>query len=219
MSKLLPRGDGPFQVVAKVNDNAYKLDLPGEYNVSATFNVSDLTPYDDSADLRTNPFQEGGDDVSTFEPTQKSDPEVLPQGPITRSKAKQFKEALSLTCAKLSYSFDNVCALDSRLYNVLHADISFQFNEATTPSASSNQLPSALLAQLKLNNSEVAETRPTCGRVSHELKDTSAHLKAAQNRAAHWMHTSAPWQPIGVHGSVPWQPLGRAPCSPQQQPP
>ncbi|KAL4335061.1 hypothetical protein GQ457_07G006590 [Hibiscus cannabinus] len=31
-SKLLPRGDGPFQVVAKINDNAYKLDLPGEYN-------------------------------------------------------------------------------------------------------------------------------------------------------------------------------------------
>ena len=59
-SKLLPRGDGPFQVLAKVNDNAYKIDLPGEYTVSATFNVSDLTPYDDSADLRSNPFQEGG---------------------------------------------------------------------------------------------------------------------------------------------------------------
>ncbi|KAH9744190.1 Endonuclease [Citrus sinensis] len=45
-SKLLPRGDGPFQVVARINDNAYKLDLPGEYNVSATFNVSDLSPFD-----------------------------------------------------------------------------------------------------------------------------------------------------------------------------
>ncbi|KAL4376207.1 hypothetical protein GQ457_02G026410 [Hibiscus cannabinus] len=55
-SKLLPRGDGPFQVVEKVNENAYKLDLPGEYNVSATFNVSDLTPFEDPADLRTNPF-------------------------------------------------------------------------------------------------------------------------------------------------------------------
>ena len=35
-SKLLPRGDGPFQVLEKVNDNAYKIDLPGEYTVSAT---------------------------------------------------------------------------------------------------------------------------------------------------------------------------------------
>ena len=41
-SKLLLRGDGTFQVVARINDNAYKLDLLGEYNVSATFNVSDL---------------------------------------------------------------------------------------------------------------------------------------------------------------------------------
>ena len=35
-SKLLPRGDGPFQVVARINDNAYKLHLPSECNVSAT---------------------------------------------------------------------------------------------------------------------------------------------------------------------------------------
>ncbi|XP_035542985.1 uncharacterized protein LOC118346088, partial [Juglans regia] len=45
-SKLLPRGDGPFQVVERINDNAYKLDLPGEYGVSASFNVADLSPFD-----------------------------------------------------------------------------------------------------------------------------------------------------------------------------
>ena len=36
-SKLLPRSDGPFQVLERINDDAYKLDLLGEYNVSATF--------------------------------------------------------------------------------------------------------------------------------------------------------------------------------------
>ncbi|KAL4385591.1 hypothetical protein GQ457_15G018070 [Hibiscus cannabinus] len=96
-SKLLPRGDGPFQVVERVNENAYKLDLPGEYNK--------------------------GDDVSTSSSAHVVDPEVLPQGPVTRSKAKQFRDVLSLTCAKLLDSFDNVCALDSKLYNVLHADM------------------------------------------------------------------------------------------------
>ncbi|XP_068466680.1 uncharacterized protein [Phaseolus vulgaris] len=40
-SKLQPRGDGPFQVLEKINDNAYKIDLPSKYNVSNTFNVSD----------------------------------------------------------------------------------------------------------------------------------------------------------------------------------
>ncbi|XP_039059943.1 uncharacterized protein LOC120203853 [Hibiscus syriacus] len=28
-SKLLPRGDGPFQIMEKINDNAYKLEFPG----------------------------------------------------------------------------------------------------------------------------------------------------------------------------------------------
>ena len=54
-SKLLPGGDGHFQVLERINDNAYKLNLPGEYNVSATFNVSDLSPFDAGDDLRTNP--------------------------------------------------------------------------------------------------------------------------------------------------------------------
>ena len=59
-SKLLPRGDGPFQGLERIIDNAYRLDLQGEYNISATFNVTDLSPFDVGADLRTNPSQEGG---------------------------------------------------------------------------------------------------------------------------------------------------------------
>jgi len=60
------RADGPFRIIEKVNDNAYKVDLPSDYNVSATFNVKDLTPYlddDDDSDLRTNHFQPEADDV------------------------------------------------------------------------------------------------------------------------------------------------------------
>ena len=47
-----------------MNDNAYKIELPDDYNVSATFNVRDLSPYledslDDGEDLdlRANPTQ------------------------------------------------------------------------------------------------------------------------------------------------------------------
>jgi len=64
-SKLMPRGDGPFQVLAKINDNAYKIDLPGEYNVSNTFNVSNLSLYDADNELRglrPKAFKEGGND-------------------------------------------------------------------------------------------------------------------------------------------------------------
>jgi hypothetical protein len=45
-SKLQPSGDGPFQVFERINDNAYKIDLPGKYGVNATFNVADLTLFD-----------------------------------------------------------------------------------------------------------------------------------------------------------------------------
>jgi hypothetical protein len=31
MSKLMPRADGPFKVIEKINDNAYKLELPADF--------------------------------------------------------------------------------------------------------------------------------------------------------------------------------------------
>nr|GEW76399.1 reverse transcriptase [Tanacetum cinerariifolium] len=69
-SKLSPRSDGPFRILAKVNDNAYKVDLPGEYSVSGTFNVANLQPYFDPEEplpsLRTNSCDEG-EDVSHTE--------------------------------------------------------------------------------------------------------------------------------------------------------
>ncbi|KAJ0865931.1 putative nucleotidyltransferase, Ribonuclease H [Helianthus annuus] len=63
--KLHPRADGPFCVLKRINDNAYKIDLPGHYKVSATFNVADLSPYvpDEENDSRTSPFLEGEDDT------------------------------------------------------------------------------------------------------------------------------------------------------------
>nr|GEW98382.1 transposon Ty3-I Gag-Pol polyprotein [Tanacetum cinerariifolium] len=65
--KLKPRGDGPFRILKKINDNAYKIKLPSNYNVFATFNVADLSTYkggsDDERDSRSSLFQEGEDDV------------------------------------------------------------------------------------------------------------------------------------------------------------
>ena len=94
----MPRGDGPFQVLERINDNAYKIDLPGEYGVSATFNVADLSPFDfdEGLDLRTNHFKEGGDDATKtkamIKPVSK-DP-LAYEGPTTRSRTNKFKQAL-----------------------------------------------------------------------------------------------------------------------------
>ena len=96
-SKLLPRGDGPFQVVARINDNAYKLDLPGEYNVSATFNVSDLSPFDVGEDSRMNPFEERGNDENHQGNTIKTSNDLLHihGGPIARARDKKMQAALN----------------------------------------------------------------------------------------------------------------------------
>jgi hypothetical protein len=82
----------------RINDNAYKLDLPREYNVSATFNVSDLSPFGvgDELDLRTNPFQEEGNDEDVASTRSwNADPIQVPIGPVTRARAKKFQNALS----------------------------------------------------------------------------------------------------------------------------
>jgi hypothetical protein len=97
--KLQPRTDGPFRVLERINDNAYKVDLSGEYNVSGTFNVADLSPYitesdndndtseveevdGEVADSRMNLFLGGENDAIcacftkmgvTFDPTVGSD--------------------------------------------------------------------------------------------------------------------------------------------------
>jgi len=44
-STLMPKANGPFKVLERVNENAYKVNLLGDYGVSATFNVVDLSPY------------------------------------------------------------------------------------------------------------------------------------------------------------------------------
>jgi len=81
-------------VLEKINDNAYKLDLPGEYNVNASFNVADLSSFDVGDDLRTNPFEEMGNDTNQVAKISQ-DPLNIHGGPMTRSKTRKLKEALN----------------------------------------------------------------------------------------------------------------------------
>jgi len=62
-SKLMLRTGGSFQILERINDNTYKVDLLSEYDVSATFNVSNLSLFDVGEDLRSNSFEERGDDA------------------------------------------------------------------------------------------------------------------------------------------------------------
>jgi len=93
-SKLQPQGDGPFQVLSKINDNDYRIDLSG---VSNTFNVSNLSSFDvgdEDFNLRWNSLKERGDDENQ---TRNNDIEEIQGlgGPMTRARAKKTKEALN----------------------------------------------------------------------------------------------------------------------------
>ena len=50
----MARGEGPFKLLERIGDNAYKLELPRDMSVSDTFNVGDFAPYveDDFEDLK-----------------------------------------------------------------------------------------------------------------------------------------------------------------------
>jgi translation initiation factor IF-1 len=85
-SKLMPRAAGPYKVLAKINDNAYTLELPPDFGVSPIFNISDLKPYmgdEDEIESSTTPIQEGEDDEDITSIHTMN-------GLITRSRARQL---------------------------------------------------------------------------------------------------------------------------------
>jgi hypothetical protein len=61
----MSRADGPFKILAKINDNAYKLVLPPDFRVSLSFNISNLRPYlreEYEMSSRMTSMKEGEDD-------------------------------------------------------------------------------------------------------------------------------------------------------------
>jgi hypothetical protein len=90
-SKLMHRAAGPYKILEKINDNAYKLELPLEFGISPTFNISDLKPYlgeEDELESRTTPLQEGEYDEDITPMDTNNTPQVDIQGPITRAHAR-----------------------------------------------------------------------------------------------------------------------------------
>ena len=59
----MTKGDGPYRIVQKVRENAYKIELLGGMNI-VTFNVGGVTPYikeedEENEDFRVNPLEGG----------------------------------------------------------------------------------------------------------------------------------------------------------------
>jgi hypothetical protein len=83
----MSRAAGPFKILAKINNNAYKLELSPEFGVSPSFNISDLRPYlgeEDEMPSRTTSMQEGEDDED-INTSATIIPSIEILGPITQS--------------------------------------------------------------------------------------------------------------------------------------
>jgi len=129
-SKLQPRRDGLFQVLESINDNVYKVDLPGEYGVSASLNVYDLSLFDVGNDfqyLKTNVFQEGDNDVDIQAQLYKTRDEKAQAyqvknkvqdsiedlgGPMTKGRLRKTQEALQY---KMTYQLKTKLLKDNHM--------------------------------------------------------------------------------------------------------
>ena len=107
-SKLLPQDDGPFKVLARYNNNAYKIDLPcDKYNVSDVFNIKDLSLYhgDEDIDPRSELSQGRGDDAEhpTVIPMDLPSSHKAPRGPMTRARARALETEVTSLLSDISF--------------------------------------------------------------------------------------------------------------------
>jgi len=64
IKKLYARGASPFKIFKKLGSNAYIMDLPSDYGISTTFNVSDLIKYKESISIFSDLFEPNSFDES-----------------------------------------------------------------------------------------------------------------------------------------------------------
>ena len=87
-SKLRLCADGPFKVLARYNNKAYRIDIPRDkYSVSDIFNIKDLSPYHgyEDFDPRKDLPQGRGDGAEHTKiiPMDAPTPPTTPLGPMT----------------------------------------------------------------------------------------------------------------------------------------
>jgi hypothetical protein len=105
----MSRAAGPFKIVAKINDNTYKLELPPEFEVSPRFNISDLRPYlgeEDEIPSRMTSMQEGEDDED-INTSATIIPSIEILDPITRSWAQQLNHQVKSFLCSSAYNIES----------------------------------------------------------------------------------------------------------------
>ena len=104
-NKLMPRAEGPYTIIEKYGDNAYKLDLEGRHGVSATFNVGDLSPYFGDEEMRGFPSHGGGDEQGMLEDDEDEEFKSMEGQEILLSKRTVGEELGQIGACTFSYNW------------------------------------------------------------------------------------------------------------------
>ena len=57
VKKLHVRGASSFKIIKKIGSNAYVMDLPSDFEISSTFNITDLVAYKEPTRIPNKPFK------------------------------------------------------------------------------------------------------------------------------------------------------------------
>ncbi|GJX31456.1 RNA-directed DNA polymerase [Tanacetum coccineum] len=141
--KLQDRADGLFRVLKRINDNAYKIDLPGSYGVSATFNVADLTPYVEADDFHgdsgTSHFLEGEDDTDGPDGSSPVDQRAVDENEAEKSSFHDQRHQQAAKGKKDDEEFGEIhwlaCELNKQTQRKVtnHLPIPTLYRTSTTP--------------------------------------------------------------------------------------
>ena len=121
-NKLDDRGDGPFKVLQRLNNNSYVVELPDNFGgTSATFNIKDLKLYNyqkpletEPLDSRSNHFRLGGNDGNRG----SQDPLTQMDRPLTRAQRKRRDMELN-SLIQLHFEEESFKPMEHKSYMVL----------------------------------------------------------------------------------------------------
>ncbi len=97
MKKLHARSAGPFRILKKIEPNAYVVDLPLDFGISSTFNISDLIEYKGPTLIPSEPFDHA---PIESEPTPECPPATFPE---SRDRVEHVLDDQAITTRNKGY--------------------------------------------------------------------------------------------------------------------
>ncbi|RDX71303.1 hypothetical protein CR513_49370, partial [Mucuna pruriens] len=186
--KLLPRGDSPFKIIEKANDNANILNMPQSYEGSHTFHVIDLSSFSSTLDsnLRINSIKEwelDKDLVSTQEDIQED--HEAKDSQALNGYVVGF-ERVKVDAEKVKTSVEDFSTIASSLNKILKK-VGFRtlWNKLSTGLLFSTACHTQTYGQTKVTNRTISQLLRSFVVCSHIEKKVKQYAERANKEKIH----------------------------------